>query len=78
MRVMEQREELSAARRAGDRSLVEALAARATTAAEEATERLADAFSEEPIPVDDVLKLLGELRYLQRLKEEAGAAMDEL
>jgi hypothetical protein len=25
-----------------------------------------------------VLKLLGELRYLRRLKEEAGAALDEL
>ena len=43
-----------------------------------ATERMADAFSEEPVPVERVLKLLGELRYLRRLKEEAGAALDEL
>lgn len=78
MRVMEQREELAAARRAGDRGRVEGLAERAAADAEEATERLADAFSEEPIPVDEVVKVLGELRYLQRLKEEAGAALDEL
>jgi len=78
MRVMEQREELSAARRSGDRSRVERLAARAVEGAEEATERLADAFSEDPIPIEAVVKLLGELRYLQRLKEEASAALDEL
>jgi molecular chaperone HscB len=78
MRVMEQREELSSARRAGQRARVEALAAQANSAAEEATERMADAFSEDPIPVEQVLKVLGELRYLQRLKEEAGAALDEL
>lgn len=78
MRVMEQREELGAARRAGDRGRIEKLAAQAVDAAEQATERMADAFSEDPIPVDEVLKLLGELRYLQRLKEEAGAALDEL
>jgi molecular chaperone HscB len=78
MRVMEQREELSSARRAGERARVEALAAQATSAAEDAAERMADAFSEDPIPVEQVLKVLGELRYLQRLKEEAGAALDEL
>lgn len=78
MSVMEQREELVAARRAGDRARVEAIAARAADASEAATERMADAFSEEPIPVEQVLKLLGELRYLRRLKEEAGAALDEL
>lgn len=78
MRVMEQREELSAARRAGDRARIEGLVARATTETEDATERMADAFAEDPIPVDEVLKLLGELRYLQRLKQEAGAALDEL
>jgi molecular chaperone HscB len=78
MRVMEQREELSLARRAGDRARVEGLAASAASAAEESTERMADAFSEDPIPVEEVLKLLGELRYLQRLKDEASAALDEL
>lgn len=78
MRVMEQREELVAARRSGDRARVERLALRAASAAEEATERLADAFSEDPIPVEEVVKVLGELRYLQRLKEEASAALDEL
>jgi molecular chaperone HscB len=78
MRVMEQREELSSARRAGDRARVEAIGAQAASATEDATERMADAFSEDPIPVEQVLKLLGELRYLQRLKEEAGAALDEL
>jgi molecular chaperone HscB len=78
MRVLEQREELSAARQARDRHRVESLAARAASEAEETTERMADAFSEDPVPIDDVLKLLGELRYLQRFKEEAGAALDEL
>jgi len=78
MRVMEQREELSAARRAGDRSRIEALVALATSETEDATERMADAFAEDPIPVEEVLKLLGELRYLQRLKQEADTALDEL
>lgn len=78
MRVMEQREELSGARRAGDRGRVEAVAARAEREADEVADRLADAFSEEPIPVEQVVKLLGELRYLRRLKEEAAAALDEL
>jgi molecular chaperone HscB len=78
MQVMEEREALSVARRAGDRARIERIAAHATGQADEATERMADAFSEEPIPVDRVLKLLGELRYLRRLKEEAGAALDEL
>ncbi|HYP87568.1 MAG TPA: Fe-S protein assembly co-chaperone HscB [Polyangiaceae bacterium] len=78
MRVMEQREALSAARRAGDRSRVEAIAAQAGSAAEDVTERMSDAFSEDPIPVEQVLQLLGELRYLKRLKDEAGSALDEL
>ena len=78
MQVMEEREALATARRAGDRARIEGIAATATSRAEDAAERMADAFSEEPIPVDRVLKLLGELRYLRRLKEEAGAALDEL
>jgi molecular chaperone HscB len=78
MQVMEEREALSAARRAGDRARVEGIAAQANGRAEDAAERMADAFSEEPVPVEHVLKLLGELRYLRRLKEEAGAALDEL
>jgi molecular chaperone HscB len=78
MQVMEEREALSAARRAGDRDRIEGIAAQATGRAEDAAERMADAFSEEPVPVDQVLTLLGELRYLRRLKEEAGAALDEL
>jgi molecular chaperone HscB len=78
MQVMEQREALSKARRAGDRSHIESIAAQASSRAEDAAERMADAFSEDPIPVERVLKLLGELRYLRRLKEEAGAALDEL
>jgi molecular chaperone HscB len=78
MQVMEEREALSLARRAGDRARIERIAAHATGQADEAAERMADAFSEEPIPVERVLKLLGELRYLRRLKEEAGVALDEL
>lgn len=78
MQVMEEREALSAARRAGDRSKVEGIAAQASGRAEDAAERMADAFAVEPVPVEHVLKLLGELRYLRRLKEEAGAALDEL
>jgi len=78
MQVMERREELASARHAGDRARVEAVAARAECDAEEVAERMADAFSEEPIPVEQVVKLLGELRYLRRLKEEAAAALDEL
>jgi len=78
MQVMEQREALLLARRAGDRAVVESIAAHASGRAEEAGERMADAFSEDPIPVEQVLQLLGELRYLRRLKQEAGAALDEL
>jgi len=78
MQIMEQREALSVARRAGDRRRIEDIAAQASGRAEDATERMADAFSEEPVPVERVLELLGELRYLRRLKEEAGAALDEL
>ncbi|HVY29180.1 MAG TPA: Fe-S protein assembly co-chaperone HscB [Polyangiaceae bacterium] len=78
MQVMEEREALAAARRAGDRAKVEGIAAQASGRAEDATDRMADAFSVEPVPVEQVLKLLGELRYLRRLKEEAGAALDEL
>ena len=78
LQVMEEREALSVARRAGDRGRIEGIAQHASGRAEDATERMADAFSEEPIPVERVLKLLGELRYLRRLKEEAGAALDEL
>jgi molecular chaperone HscB len=78
MQVMEEREALSVARRAGDRARIESIANAAGGRAEEAGERMADAFSEDPIPVERVLELLGELRYLRRLKEEAGAALDEL
>ena len=78
MQVMEQREALSTARRAGDRSRIESIAEQASGRAEDAAERMADAFAEDPVPVDLVLELLGELRYLRRLKEEAGAALDEL
>jgi molecular chaperone HscB len=78
MQIMEEREALASARRSGDRSRIEGIATQAAGRAEEATERMADAFSEEPVPVERVLKLLGELRYLRRLKEEAGAALDEL
>jgi molecular chaperone HscB len=78
MQVMERREALSAARRSGDRARVEAILARASHDADEVAERMADAFSEDPIPVEQVVGFLGELRYLRRLKEEAGAALDEL
>ena len=78
MQIMEEREALSLARRSGDRPRIEGIAAQAAERVEDAAERMADAFSEEPIPVEQVLKLLGELRYLRRLKEEAGVALDEL
>lgn len=78
MQVMEQREALSLARRSGDKPKIEGIAAAASERSDHAAERMADAFSEEPVPVERVLKLLGELRYLRRLKEEAGAALDEL
>ncbi len=78
MQVMEQREALSVARRACDKDTIASIAAQANERAEDAAEHMADAFSEEPVPVERVLKLLGELRYLRRLKEEAGAALDEL
>src|SRR3954467_5849676 len=52
LQVMEQREALSVARRAGDRNKVESIAAHASSRAEEAAEHMADAFSEDPIPVE--------------------------
>ena len=78
LQIMEEREALSLARRASDRARVERIADAASGRAEEAAELMADAFSEDPIPVERVLELLGELRYLRRLKEEAGTALDEL
>lgn len=78
LQIMEQREALAGARRRADRVGVESIRAAAVLGLDAATEQLADAFAEDPVPVERVLQLLGELRYLQRLKEEAGAALDEL
>ena len=78
MQVMEEREALSVARGAADKAKLEAIASSAALRAEAATERISDAFSEEPVPVDRVLNVLGELRYLRRLQEEASSALDEL
>jgi len=78
MRILEEREALAEARSAGDSARVQRIAEAAAGRAEEAHEGLSDAFSEEPVPWSRVLRLLGELRYLRRLKEEASAALDEL
>ncbi len=78
LQVMEEREGLMLARRAGDHARVEGIREGAASRAELAAERIADAFSEQPVPVERVLTALAELRYLRRLQEEAGAALDEL
>jgi phosphohistidine phosphatase SixA len=78
MQVMEEREALANARRSRDQPGIERILASAAERSEAAIERIADGFSEEPVPVERVLQHLGELRYLRRLQEEAGAALDEL
>ncbi len=78
MQVMEEREALSVARRVADRARIERIASAAKERAAAASERLADAFSEHPPDVDTALRILGELRYLRRLGDEAGSALDEL
>jgi len=78
MEVMERREALTDARRAGRRDTVERLtqAVRERRSAIEA--EIAASFGREPPDLARVEALLGELRYHERFLEEAGIALDDL
>jgi len=78
MEVMELREALTEARRAGDLARVRELAAGVEGSAARAREALAELFASKPVPVQVVERRLGELRYFRRFLEEAHAIEDEI
>ncbi len=78
MDVMELREALTDARRAGDLSRVRELTARVRASETEARRALAELFAARPIEVPAVERRLGELRYFQRFLDEAAAIEDEI
>jgi molecular chaperone HscB len=78
LEVMERREELSEARRSGNRDAVRRLSD-AVRARERVTlGAISAAFAAEPPELGRVEALLGELRYHRRFLDEAGAALDDL
>lgn len=78
LEVMERREALSAARRAGDRDAVRRLG-EAVRQRERAVEsEIAASFDKEPPDFARVEALVGELRYHRRFLDEASAALDDL
>ena len=78
MQVMERREALSEARRAGDLGAVRRLAAEVAERERRLESELGATFAAEPLDVAAVEKALAELRYHRRFSEEAGTALDEL
>ncbi|MET0592202.1 MAG: Fe-S protein assembly co-chaperone HscB [Polyangiaceae bacterium] len=75
MEMMEQREALSAARASGDPAKVEVLAADIRGREKDVLVRIATAFACSG-PLDNVLPLLGELRYYRRFLDEVSAIED--
>lgn len=78
MEVLELREELGVARRAGDRAKLERLHERFQARSEAAEGELARAFAATPVRREAVLESLGNLRYWRRLLEEAALSLDDL
>jgi molecular chaperone HscB len=78
MDVMELREALTDARRAGDLDRVTTLAAGVRAREQETRQALAALFGTVPLAIAAVEQRLGELRYFQRFLAEAGAIEDEL
>lgn len=77
MEMMELREALSAAREAKDRAALDRLTAAMRARESDVLGRLAAAIDGAPASVE-ALPILGELRYVRRVLEEASAAEDEL
>jgi molecular chaperone HscB len=78
MEVMERREALSEARRAGDRAAVRRLNDTVLARARAVESDIAASFAEQPPELERVETLVGELRYHRRFLDEAGAALDEI
>jgi len=78
MEVMERREALTEARRAGRRDTVERLAETVRRRKGVIEAEIAASFGREPPDLVHVEMLVGELRYHERFLEEAGVALDDL
>ncbi|HEX6274829.1 MAG TPA: Fe-S protein assembly co-chaperone HscB [Polyangiaceae bacterium] len=78
MEVMERREELSEARRSGNRDAVQRLTEAVGERERTTLEAIAAAFAEREPDLARVEALVGELRYHRRFLDEAGAALDDL
>ena len=78
MQVMERREALTEARRAGRRDTVERLAETVRQRQRAIEAEIAASFGREPPDLAHVEVLLGELRFHERFLEEAGVALDDL
>jgi molecular chaperone HscB len=78
MEVMERREALTEARRAGRRDTVERLTETVRARKRSLEAEIAASFECEPPDLARVELLLGELRYHERFLEEAGVALDDL
>jgi molecular chaperone HscB len=78
MEVMERREALSEARRAGNRDRVAKLSETVRQREREVEADIAASFAHEPPELARVETLLGELRYHRRFLDEAGVALDDL
>jgi molecular chaperone HscB len=78
MQMMELREALSDARRSQDLRTVAALARRVQSEQERVLARLGALFAGSADSKDELVRLLGELRYYRRFLDEAAAIEDEL
>lgn len=78
MEVMERREALSDARRAGNREAVARLTETVRRRQREVEAEIATSFGQTPPDLARVETLLGELRYHRRFVDEAGVALDDL
>jgi molecular chaperone HscB len=78
MQMMELREALSEARQNRDLRAALSLAQRVRSDQERLLARLGALFADAPASKDELVRLLGELRYTRRFLEEAAAIEDEL
>jgi len=78
MEVMERREALSEARRAGNREAVARLREAVRQRQHEVEREVAASFAQDPPELERIETLLGELRYHRRFMDEAGVALDDL
>jgi molecular chaperone HscB len=78
MEVMERREALSEARRAGDREAVARLTKTVLERQRQVEAEIAASFGHAPPDLARVETLVGELRYHRRFVDEAGVALDDL